>query len=101
MGATHPLARHLPGRPSAAGAFLFAFLLPIPPRTLVTDSSTDRSILLKQYCLALSCRDFKKDSYYSPPLPQPPPQYCSETTFCFVLFLQQFFSTTVFFKDIF
>lgn len=105
MGATHPLARHLPGRPSATGAFLFAFLLQIPPRTLVTDSSTDRSILLKQYCLALSCRDFKKDSYYSPPLsPNPPPSIAARqrsVLFCFYnsSFLPQYFLKT-YFKEI-
>lgn len=28
------------------------------------DFSTDQSILLKQYCLALSCIDFKKSSIF-------------------------------------
>lgn len=28
------------------------------------DFSTDRSILLKQYCLVLSCIDFKKSSIF-------------------------------------
>lgn len=57
------------------------------------DFSTDQLILLKQYCLALSCIDCKKSSIFFF-------QYCSNTTFWF-LFLQKLFSTTVFFKKLF
>lgn len=57
-------------RVSGKCIFLLCSLPRAPLRTLCMDFSTDQLILLKQYCLALSCIDCKKSSISFPVLQQ-------------------------------